>query len=136
MAEQQGERIAIVRNPASGTAPEVATLEQALRKVGVDARVCDSPAGDAFVPWLDRLAADVDVLVAAGGDGTVSAVATAAAKAGKTLAIIPCGTLNHFAMNSPASTSENANRSTTADCRFTWRPHLDASAHSRCRCGR
>ena len=36
-------------------------------------------------------------MVAAGGDGTVSAVAAAVARAGKTLAVIPTGTLNHFA---------------------------------------
>jgi diacylglycerol kinase family enzyme len=35
--------------------------------------------------------------VAAGGDGTVSTVAAAVARAGKTLAILPTGTLNHFA---------------------------------------
>jgi diacylglycerol kinase family enzyme len=97
MVEKAVERIAVVRNPNSGTAPDAAALEQALRNAGVSARVVDSPAGDAFVPWLDRLAADNDVLVAAGGDGTVSAVANAAVKAGKTLAIIPAGTLNHFA---------------------------------------
>ena len=97
MDEAPVERIAVVRNPRSGTAPESATLEQALCKARVNARVHDAPAGSAFLPWIDRLAADVDVLVAAGGDGTVSAVATAAAKANRTLGIIPTGTLNHFA---------------------------------------
>ena len=52
---------------------------------------------DEIDTWLDRVAAGCDVMVAAGGDGTVSAVATAAMRAGKTLAIIPAGTLNHFA---------------------------------------
>ena len=37
------------------------------------------------------------VLVAAGGDGTVSAVAGAAADSGLALGVIPMGTLNHFA---------------------------------------
>ena len=37
------------------------------------------------------------MVAAAGGDGTVSAVGAAVARAGKTLAIIPTGTLNHFA---------------------------------------
>ena len=35
--------------------------------------------------------------MAAGGDGTVSTVAAAVVKAGKTLGVIPAGTLNHFA---------------------------------------
>lgn len=37
-----------------------------------------------------------DVVVAGGGDGTVSTVAAAVAKAGKTLGVIPLGTLNNF----------------------------------------
>ena len=38
-----------------------------------------------------------DLLVAAGGDGTVSAVASVAAATGATLGVLPMGTLNHFA---------------------------------------
>lgn len=37
------------------------------------------------------------VLVAAGGDGTVSAVAAVAVATGATLGVLPMGTLNHFA---------------------------------------
>jgi diacylglycerol kinase family enzyme len=44
-----------------------------------------------------RAAARGDILIAAGGDGTVSAVAGVAVKAGVTFGVIPCGTLNHFA---------------------------------------
>jgi len=36
-------------------------------------------------------------IVAAGGDGTISAVATELVDSGKTLAVLPTGTLNHFA---------------------------------------
>jgi len=43
------------------------------------------------------IVADYDVVIAAGGDGTVSTVAAAAARHGRTFAVIPCGTLNHFA---------------------------------------
>jgi len=35
--------------------------------------------------------------VAAGGDGTISTVANAAVRSNKTLAVLPAGTLNHFA---------------------------------------
>ena len=49
---------------------------------------------------IDRLARhaveDGDVVVAGGGDGTISAVAGAVAKAGKTLGVLPLGTLNNF----------------------------------------
>jgi diacylglycerol kinase family enzyme len=46
---------------------------------------------------IDHVARAYDVLVAAGGDGTVSTVAAAAARHGKTLGVLPSGTLNHFA---------------------------------------
>jgi diacylglycerol kinase family enzyme len=90
-------RIAIVRNPRSGSAPEASELARAARASQVPVTVADVPEGAASTPWLRRMAADFDVVVAAGGDGTVSAVAAAVASAGKTLAVIPTGTLNHFA---------------------------------------
>jgi diacylglycerol kinase family enzyme len=40
---------------------------------------------------------DTDVLVVAGGDGTVSAVAAVAVERDLPLVVLPCGTLNHFA---------------------------------------
>jgi diacylglycerol kinase family enzyme len=44
----------------------------------------------------EKAAAD-GVIVAAGGDGTVSAVAGVAVRTGATLGVLPLGTLNHFA---------------------------------------
>jgi YegS/Rv2252/BmrU family lipid kinase len=38
-----------------------------------------------------------EVIVAAGGDGTVNSIATAVIESNKTLGILPLGTLNHFA---------------------------------------
>ena len=68
-----------------------------MRDAGVTADVLDTPKGPALEAWIDRIAADHDVIAAAGGDGTVSTVAAAVARANKTLAVIPTGTLNHFA---------------------------------------
>src|SRR3982751_2168823 len=38
-----------------------------------------------------------EIVVAAGGDGTISAVAAQLSERGKTLGVLPTGTLNHFA---------------------------------------
>lgn len=96
-------RIAIVRNPGSGSAVETAALEQALRDAGVTAGILDSPK-HGFDAWIDGVAADHEVIAAAGGDGTVSAVAAGVARANKILAVIPAGTLNHFARDAGIST--------------------------------
>ncbi len=45
----------------------------------------------------DAVAQGVRILVAAGGDGTVSAAASALAGSNVTLGVLPMGTLNHFA---------------------------------------
>jgi diacylglycerol kinase family enzyme len=90
-------RIAIVSNPRSGSAPQNEALSAALRAAGVTATMLSAPRGAAFEPWLAQQASRYDVLVAVGGDGTVSTVARAAVKAKKTLAVIPTGTRNHFA---------------------------------------
>lgn len=45
-----------------------------------------------------RVAQEKDpIIVAAGGDGTISGVAAALVGTDKTLGVLPCGTLNHFA---------------------------------------
>lgn len=92
-------RIAVVRNPGSGSAVETAALAQALRNAGINADILDTPNGRVTDEWLDRIADANDVVAAAGGDGTVSTVAAAMARAHKTLAVIPTGTLNHFALD-------------------------------------
>jgi YegS/Rv2252/BmrU family lipid kinase len=65
---------------------------------GVKADISIAQDG-AQIAELARKAArgDWSVIVAAGGDGTVNAVASAVVRSEKTLAILPLGTLNHFA---------------------------------------
>lgn len=94
---QSGARLVIVRNPRSGSAIDTATLRQALHGAGVSADIVDVVNGPEFEESIERLAGSHDVIAAAGGDGTVSSVAAAVARANKTLAVIPTGTLNHFA---------------------------------------
>jgi diacylglycerol kinase family enzyme len=77
--------------------PTTESIRDALEAVGVDADVrtisADSLAAQA------RAAANepVDAVIAAGGDGTLSAVASALAGGDTPLGVIPAGTLNHFA---------------------------------------
>jgi diacylglycerol kinase family enzyme len=55
--------------------------------------------GSEIVEALERAVArdDVDVVLAGGGDGTISAAAALIMNTGKTLAILPAGTMNLFA---------------------------------------
>lgn len=48
--------------------------------------------------WIERIGAD-DCLLAAGGDGTVNAVASLCLQTGATLGVLPSGTANDFARN-------------------------------------
>jgi diacylglycerol kinase family enzyme len=89
-------RLAIFRNPRSGSALDPGRLEAAVERAHIEADVHDLPSGRISETVAAR-ADGYDVLAAAGGDGTVSAVAAAVLGTGKTLAVIPAGTSNHFA---------------------------------------
>jgi diacylglycerol kinase family enzyme len=105
---EPGARIVVVRNPRSGSALDRATLQQALNTARVSADIADIPNGQAFEGWIDHLAGRYAVIAAAGGDGTVSSVAARLARAGKTLAVIPMGTMNHFARDAGIPTGLDA----------------------------
>ena len=98
----------MVRNPHSGSALDRATLQQALLAASVNADIVDIPNGREFEASIDQLAGRYAVLAAAGGDGTVSSIAAAVARAGKTLAVIPTGTMNHFARDAGIPTELDA----------------------------
>ena len=87
---------AVLLNHRSGTAHDEGAVRTALQSVGMEADIITVPSamGGGSV---DHVASKYDVLIAAGGDGTVSTVASAAARLGKTFGVLPCGTLNHFA---------------------------------------
>jgi diacylglycerol kinase family enzyme len=71
-------------------------ITAAFAKAGATAQVL-AVRGDRLVASAERSARDGAVLVAAGGDGTVSTVAGVAAGANAIFGVIPMGTLNHFA---------------------------------------
>ncbi len=86
----------LVFNPASGRGDaESAEVIQQLLSPSFDVRVCTTdPELDAD-HWARRaLEAGADVVIAAGGDGTVGAVASVLRGTGVPLAVIPRGTAN------------------------------------------
>ncbi|MFI1364030.1 bifunctional phosphatase PAP2/diacylglycerol kinase family protein [Streptomyces griseochromogenes] len=88
----EGDGLVVVANRASGTSERVRVLRQALP--GAELLECepqDMPAE------LEKAAARARALGVCGGDGTVNAAAAVALRHGLPLAVLPGGTLNHFA---------------------------------------
>lgn len=91
----------VILNPNSGTARALGItatmLEEKFAANGLDAVIDD----DDSRPLMERIAAGVrgpaQVLVAAGGDGTITAMAGALLDTDKDLAILPLGTFNAVA---------------------------------------
>lgn len=76
---------------------EAARVQELFGECGVDARVQEVPGPEFPAAARQAAASDADVVVAGGGDGTISAGAMALAGGTKPLGILPLGTLNHFA---------------------------------------
>lgn len=83
----------------TGCPPDVvAGLQDKLAQRGIVARVDVLQGGGELLAATDRASGDgARMVVAAGGDGTVSAVASRLAGTGTVLGVLPMGTLNHFA---------------------------------------
>jgi diacylglycerol kinase family enzyme len=92
--------MSVIINERSGTArnPDAGTQIQSLfSKHGLQVRL-ERVRDPGDLPARARQAASRgDVIVAAGGDGTVSAVAGVAVETHATMGVLPMGTLNHFA---------------------------------------
>lgn len=93
--------MAIILNLSSGpdTEDDVRRdLEKLLREHNIDAKILPAHSG-AQIEQMARQAIDegCERLVAAGGDGTVNAVASLVAGTDMILGVLPMGTLNHFA---------------------------------------
>ncbi|MBL1083868.1 phosphatase PAP2 family protein [Streptomyces actinomycinicus] len=88
----EGDGLVVVANRASGTADRVRALRDALPKAEIVECAPEEVADE-----LEKAAARARVLGVCGGDGTVNAAAAAALRHGLPLAVLPGGTLNHFA---------------------------------------
>ncbi len=76
----------------------VARLKQIFKESQRTVRISIAHRGDEVSELARRaVASDCEIVVAAGGDGTVSTVAGAVIGTNKTLGVLPLGTLNHFA---------------------------------------
>ena len=95
------EMIAIVLNPASGQMRRAGLreeIETLCRQAGLDADIRETRGPlDVCAATREALAKGPDAIVAGGGDGTISAVASVLAGQTVPLGVLPLGTLNHFA---------------------------------------
>ncbi|MFE9662422.1 phosphatase PAP2 family protein [Streptomyces sp. NPDC005955] len=87
-----GKGLVMVVNTGAGTPDRVRALRDALPLM----EVVETVGGD-LVRDLDRAASRAVALGVCGGDGTVNAAAATALRHGLPLAVLPGGTLNHFA---------------------------------------
>src|SRR5688500_6713468 len=91
-------RVTVLINPHAGSktlsAPAIA---RALDAAGADPDVQQADGARLRAHVLDALNGGSRTIIAAGGDGTVSTVASALTGTDVVLGILPLGTLNHFA---------------------------------------
>jgi diacylglycerol kinase family enzyme len=87
-------KIAVVFNPRSGNAPSEDELRAAFRGLGVQVQTV--PMDDQCEERLRIAARACDIFAAAGGDGTINAVAQALVDSGSgaALGVLPTGTAN------------------------------------------
>ncbi|CAL9367011.1 lipid kinase YegS [Streptomyces sp. enrichment culture] len=88
----EGEGLVMVANTASGTADRVRALRDALPRAEIVECAPEEVGAE-----LEKAAGRARVLGVCGGDGTVNAAARIALRHRVPLAVLPGGTLNHFA---------------------------------------
>jgi diacylglycerol kinase family enzyme len=102
-----GRGVVIVVNPAAGPAIGPGPAE-ILHERLPEASIIELADGDDVTEVLQRSAAGAAVLGVAGGDGTLNTAAGVAAARGIPMAVVPGGTLNHFARDLGIDDAEDA----------------------------
>jgi diacylglycerol kinase family enzyme len=111
---KQTTRIAVLLNMVAGKAgksPRPENIKETFADFGIEPRIWLSKSeADLSRFAREALSLDYPVIVAAGGDGTISKVAGVVAGTGAALGLLPTGTLNHFArdLNLPLDLGETA----------------------------
>lgn len=92
-------RLLIVLNPAAGhhKRAHIDRVVAALQERGIRSDIYETRGPGDAMNALPRLRDDFDIVVAAGGDGTVNEVLNGLGGSRATLGIIPCGTTNVLA---------------------------------------
>jgi len=96
-------KVAVIMNAGAGSIGEdnqrerAEAIRAAFAAAGVEVELHACPGAQLTDTARTAANSGVDAVVAAGGDGTVSAVATALAGGDVPMAVLPLGTLNHFA---------------------------------------
>ena len=85
-------KITLIHNPGAGGGQDASALVELIAEAGHDVRHRSTKED-----WKELLKKPADLVVAAGGDGTVRRVALAAADHGLPFAVIPIGTANNIA---------------------------------------
>lgn len=91
--------IAVVVNKKAGSVDSTVvrdTIIDAFRPWNCTVTVFDVP-GSSLATTAKEASSTFDIVVAAGGDGTMNAVASALVDSEATMGVLPMGTLNHFA---------------------------------------
>ncbi|MBB5158542.1 bifunctional phosphatase PAP2/diacylglycerol kinase family protein [Saccharopolyspora phatthalungensis] len=112
----EGNGLAVLVNASSGNpghdpSAELTDLWPAAKVLRLDA---DGDLVEQLHRNLDEAGDKIRALAVAGGDGTVAAAASAAAVRGLPLAVIPVGTLNHFARDLGVWSPQDAARALAA----------------------
>lgn len=100
MMENRATHIVLLNTRANvAAASELGTkIRERFRVHGINIEIRALAEGDDIIAVARHAVAGApDVIVAGGGDGTVSAVASAVVGTSTTLGVLPLGTLNHFA---------------------------------------
>lgn len=101
--DHERKKMIVILNARAGTASSGARagLEPRIAELfgdaGLEPVIIVAPGKDLTAAAKQALAGDPKTIIAAGGDGTVSAVAGEAAGTNSVLGVLPVGTLNHFA---------------------------------------
>ncbi len=100
--------VLLIANPKSRNGSKGAEAEQALRDAGLSVQPIAAGSRHDVVALIRANAGHIDAVIAAGGDGTVNAVAEGLLETGLPLGILPLGTANDLARTLAIPTDLNA----------------------------